>query len=176
MIITLQLQGDTVHVVLTRDENEYCDRVKVYAPRSTLVLDEKNKRLNGTVTLAQGATMRIDAYGPEGEGQLLSQEFRHDETGLVPEKAYIDDIQVVIAEVEHMAAVQLSKRAKAEVDQRGLHLSLLMQSGEGSEPTMRTLDFSIAEAYTLFGLLQNHIEMIEQLHNERFIKRHEESE
>ena len=75
-----------------------------------------------------------------------------------------------------MAAVQLSKRAKAEVDPRGLHLSLLMQSGEGSEPAMRTLDFSIAETYTLLGLLQSQIEMTEQLHNERFITRHEESE
>ncbi len=44
-----------------------------------------------------------------------------------------------------MAAVQFSKRANAEVDQRGLHLTLLMLSGgEGSEPAMRTLDFSIA--------------------------------
>jgi hypothetical protein len=76
-----------------------------------------------------------------------------------------------------MAAVQLSKRAKAEVDQRGLHLSLLMQSeGEGSEPAMRTLDFSIAETYTLFGLLQSQIEMIEGIYHERFITRHEESE
>ena len=76
-----------------------------------------------------------------------------------------------------MAAVPLSKRAKAEVDRRGLHLTVLMQSGgEGSEPTMRTLDFSIAETYTLFSLLQSHIEQIEQLHNERFIKRHDESE
>ena len=75
-----------------------------------------------------------------------------------------------------MAAVHLSKRATASVDKQGLHLSLLMQFGEGSEPAMRTLDFSIQEAYTLFGLLQSHIEMIEQLHNERFINRHEESE
>ena len=75
-----------------------------------------------------------------------------------------------------MAARHLSKRAQAEVDQRGLHLTLLMQSGEGSEPAIRTLDFSIAETYTLFGLLQSQIEMIEQLHDERFIKRHEESE
>ena len=75
-----------------------------------------------------------------------------------------------------MAAVQLSKRAKAEVDQRGLHLSLLMGSGEGSEPAMRSLDFSIAEAYTLFGLLQCQIEMIEEVHHEQFIKRHDESE
>ena len=75
-----------------------------------------------------------------------------------------------------MAAVQLSKRATASVDRRGLHLTVLMQSGEGSEPAMRTLNFSIAEAYELFGLLQSHIEQIEQLHNERFIKRHEESE
>ena len=175
MIITLQLRGDTVHVVLTRDEREYCDRVKVYAPRSTLVLDEMNKRLNGTVTLAKGAIMHIDAYGEAGEGQLLGHDYRRDETGLVLVKTYVDDnIQVVIAEVEHMAAVQLSQRAKAEVDRRGLHLSLLMQSGEGSEPATRTLDFSIAETYTLFGLLQSQIEMIEEIHHEQFIKRHDE--
>ena len=76
-----------------------------------------------------------------------------------------------------MPSRRLSKRAKAEVDQRGLHLSLLMGGyAEGSEPAMRTLDFSIAEAYTLFGLLQSHIEMIEEIHNERFVKRHDESE
>ena len=75
-----------------------------------------------------------------------------------------------------MAARRLSKRAQAEVDQQGLHLTLLMGSEEGGEPAMRTLDFSIAEAYTLFGLLQSHIEMIEEIHNERFVKRHEESE
>ena len=75
-----------------------------------------------------------------------------------------------------MAARHLSKRASAEVDQQGLHLTLLMDSEEGGEPAMRTLDFSIAETYTLFGLLQSHIEQIEQLHQERFIKRHDESE
>ena len=41
---------------------------------------------------------------------------------------------------------------------------------------MRPLDFSIAEAYTLFGLLQSHSEMIEEVHHEQFIKRHDESE
>jgi hypothetical protein len=88
----------------------------------------------------------------------------------------IAEREVEKEEAESIASRRLSKRATAEVDQRGLHLTLLMGSGEGSEPALRTLHFSIAETYTLFGLLQSNIEMIEGMYNERCIKRHEESE
>lgn len=102
MIVTLQLQGGMVHIALARaDEKlEYCDRVKVYAPGSSLVFDERNKRLTGTISLAPGATMHIDAYGEKGEGQLISQDYQRDETGLVPVQPLDDGdgIRIVVAE------------------------------------------------------------------------------
>ncbi len=106
MKITLQLQGDTCHVAITRAEDlEYCDRVKVYASRSTLVLDERNKRTSGEVTLLIGATLHIDAYGEEGEGHLLSQDYRREETGLVPVKTHWnEDIQVEILPEQEQAS------------------------------------------------------------------------
>lgn len=83
MIITLQLQGDTVYVALSREELEGCDRVRVYAPGSRLVFDERNKRERGQVSLAHGATMHIDAYGEKGEGHLLSEDYRREGNSLV---------------------------------------------------------------------------------------------
>jgi hypothetical protein len=98
MSITLQLQGDMVHVTFSRAES-HCDRVKVYAPRSTLKLDEMNRLESGHVFLAQGATMHIDVYGEEGEGHFLSQDYRREETGLVLVKTHWNDgIQVVVSQ------------------------------------------------------------------------------
>lgn len=87
-----------VHIAFSRAAG-YCDRVKVYAPRSTLVLDERNKQESGHVSLAQGATLHIDAYGEEGEGHLLSQDYRREETGLVLVKTHWNHgIQVVVSQ------------------------------------------------------------------------------
>lgn len=103
MIITLQLRKNIVHITMSREgELEYCDRVKVYGGQagSYLVLDEENKWKQGTVTLAHGATMHIDAYGEKGEGHLLSQDYRREGTSLVLVKTHVNDGITIVIEQE----------------------------------------------------------------------------